>query len=140
MTSEEAAPPEGDRLGQHLGLEHLEDEDPGRARGRIAVAEHLLQPYGFMHGGVFAVLAESICSRATWEAVRGRGDVAMGQANQTTLLRPVERGRVHAEARALHRGRTTWVWQVEFTDDEGRLCAVSQMTVAVRPANRETGS
>jgi uncharacterized protein (TIGR00369 family) len=130
---------EGDRLGARLGLEHLESEEEGRARGRIAVAEHLLQPYGFVHGGVFAVLAESICSRATWFAVRDEGKLAMGQANQTTFLRPVQGGHVNAEARVLHRGRTTWVWHVEFTDDEERLCAVSQMTVAVRPAPSDVG-
>jgi uncharacterized protein (TIGR00369 family) len=137
VASEEQAPTEGDRLGAHLGIEHLESGEDA-ARGRIAVAEHLLQPYGFLHGGVFAVLAESICSRATWRAVRDRGEVAMGQSNQTTFLRPVTDGHVNAVARVVHRGRTTWVWQVEFTDDEDRLCALSQMTVAVRPSRRGT--
>ena len=138
MASEEALPAEGDRLGAHLGLEHLEGGE-GTARGRIAVAEHLLQPYGFVHGGVFAVMAESICSRATWSTVRENGEVAMGQANQTTFLRPATAGHINAEGKVLHRGRTTWVWQVHFTDDAGKLCAVSQMTVAVRPA-RESDS
>jgi acyl-coenzyme A thioesterase PaaI-like protein len=34
----------------------------------------------------------------------------------------------------LHRGRTTWVWDVRFSDDAGHLCAVTRMTIAVRPA------
>jgi 1,4-dihydroxy-2-naphthoyl-CoA hydrolase len=134
VESEARTAAEGDRLGARVGLEHLEDGPDGTARGRITVGEHLLQPHGFMHGGVFAVLAESICSRATMRAVGERGEIAMGQSNQTTFLRPVTEGSVEASARPLHRGRTTWVWHVEFTDDQGRLCAVSQMTVAVRPA------
>ena len=39
---------------------------------------------------------------------------------------------MHASAPARHRGRTTWVWDVDFTDDDGRLCATSRVTMAVR--------
>ena len=60
------------------------------------------------------------------------GKTAMGLSNQTCFLRPISEGRVHATARARHKGRTTWVWDVEFTDDEERLCALSRMTIAVR--------
>jgi uncharacterized protein (TIGR00369 family) len=59
--------------------------------------------------------------------------IAMGQSNDTSFLRPISEGRVHVEARRRHRGRTTWVWEVEFTDDQGRLCAISRVTMAVRP-------
>ena len=44
----------------------------------------------------------------------------------------VGQGHVNAVARARHRGSTTWVWDVDLTDDVGRLCAVSRMTIAVR--------
>jgi uncharacterized protein (TIGR00369 family) len=54
-------------------------------------------------------------------------------SNQTSFLRPITAGTIHAEARCRHRGRTTWVWDVDFTDDEGRLCALSRVTIAVRP-------
>ena len=57
----------------------------------------------------------------------------MGQSNHTNFLRPVSEGVVHASAQARHRGRTTWVWDVDFTDDGGRLCATSRVTMAVRP-------
>jgi uncharacterized protein (TIGR00369 family) len=58
----------------------------------------------------------------------------MGLSNDTSFLRPVSEGTIMAEARARHRGRTTWVWEVDFTDSEGRLCALSRVTIAVRPA------
>ncbi len=59
--------------------------------------------------------------------------IAVGSSNHTSFLRPVTEGVIHAEARRRHRGRTTWVWEVEITDDEGRLCALVRMTIAVRP-------
>ncbi len=65
--------------------------------------------------------------------MRGDGDIAMGQSNFTSFMRPVSEGTVHAEARCRHRGRTTWVWEVDFTDDQGRRCASTRVTMAVRP-------
>jgi len=58
---------------------------------------------------------------------------AQGLSNHTSFVRPILSGTGHAEARCRHRGRTTWVWEVDITDDEGRLCAMSRVTMAVRP-------
>lgn len=116
-----------------LGFEPLEIGEE-RARGRVEVADRLRQPYGLVHGGVFAALSESLSSRATHEAVAPDGMIATGMSNDTSFLRPITSGFVHAEARRRHRGRTTWLWEVELTDDEGRLCALSRVTIAVRPA------
>ena len=65
---------------------------------------------------------------------RDEGKVAMGQANDTVFLRPIGEGNLNALAVARHRGSTTWVWDVELSDDEGRVCALSRITIAVRPA------
>jgi 1,4-dihydroxy-2-naphthoyl-CoA hydrolase len=115
------------------GLEVTAWED-GLVRGSVGVRDELKQPAGLVHGGVFASIAESLASMATHFAVAGDGRAAMGLSNQTSFLRPITEGRVHAEARARHRGRTTWVWEVDFTDNQGRLCALCRMTIAVRDA------
>ena len=115
------------------GLEII-DMSPDEVRGRIVVAPQLKQPAGLVHGGVYAAMAESLASIATWQAVEAEGNVAMGMSNSTTFLRPVTEGAVTAVGHPLHRGRTTWVWELRFTDDRERLVAVSRMTVAVRPA------
>jgi len=120
-----------DGFSELIGVEHL-DAPAGEARGRVAVTDALLQPFGIVHGGVYASLAETLTSHATWVAVRDEGFVAMGQSNQTSFVRPISSGHVNAVASARHRGRTTWVWDVELSDDEGRLCALVRMTVAVR--------
>ena len=66
--------------------------------------------------------------------VAPEGNMAMGLSNSTSFLRPITDGVVHAHATRLHRGRTTWVWDVRFSDDADRTCAVTRMTIAVRPA------
>jgi uncharacterized protein (TIGR00369 family) len=86
-----------------------------------------------VHGGVYAALGEAICSGATYDALREDDIVPLGQNNNTTFLRPITDGYVNALARVRQRGRTTWVWDVEMTDDDGRICALCRMTIAVRP-------
>jgi 1,4-dihydroxy-2-naphthoyl-CoA hydrolase len=119
-----------DRL---YGLELIELGD-GRARARVTVRDELKQPYGLVHGGVYSAIAESLASLGTATAVMGEKRIAMGLSNQSSFLRPITRGTIHAEALAKHRGRTTWVWEVEMSDDSGRLCALTRMTIAVRDA------
>jgi 1,4-dihydroxy-2-naphthoyl-CoA hydrolase len=119
-------------FAEEIGVEWL-SLDPEDARARIAVEPRHLQPYGIVHGGVFAALAESLTSAATYPAVREEDMVAMGQANDTTFLRPIGDGHINASATPRHRGRTTWVWDVEITDDDGRVCALARVTIAVRP-------
>jgi 1,4-dihydroxy-2-naphthoyl-CoA hydrolase len=116
-----------------LGFELLELE-PELARGRFEVGEQHKQPYGLVHGGVYAALAETVASVATAKAVFADGNIAVGLSNNTSFMRPATSGHVHADARARHSGRTTWVWDVDMTDDDGRLCAISRVTIAVRPA------
>jgi 1,4-dihydroxy-2-naphthoyl-CoA hydrolase len=116
-----------------LGFETLE-AGPERARCRAKVTTALKQPYGLVHGGVFAAMAETIASVATAQAVHPDGNIAVGLSNHTSFLRPVLDGYIHANGRSVHRGSTTWVWEVELTDDDGRLCALSRVTMAVRPA------
>jgi 1,4-dihydroxy-2-naphthoyl-CoA hydrolase len=99
----------------------------------VPVRDDLKQPGGLVHGGVFASIAEGITSLATWRAVAPGGLAAQGLSNQTSFLRPILDGTIHAVARRRHRGRTTWVWEVDVTDDAGRLCALVRMTIAVRP-------
>jgi 1,4-dihydroxy-2-naphthoyl-CoA hydrolase len=113
------------------GLELTEISD-GRMVARVVVRDELKQLAGLVHGGVYAAIAESIASFGTHLGVAPRGLVATGLSNQTSFLRPITGGTIHAVAVAKHRGRTTWVWEVEMTDDEGRLCVLTRMTVAAR--------
>ena len=103
------------------------------ARGEVAVRREIMQPWGLVHGGVYASMAESLASWTTAMAVAAEGNIVMGMSNNTSFMRPISEGTIHALATRRHRGRTTWVWDVDITDDAGRLCASSRVTVAVRP-------
>jgi 1,4-dihydroxy-2-naphthoyl-CoA hydrolase len=132
VADRDTTPTGRDGLGELIGLEYVSSDD-GEVRARLPVSPSVCQPFGLVHGGVYSALAESICSAATWAAVRDQGMAAMGQSNSATFLRPITEGHVNATARTRHQGRTTWIWDVELTDDSDRLCALVRMTVAVRP-------
>lgn len=118
-----------------LGFELIEADADG-ARGRFEVTDRVRQPFGIVHGGAYAAMAESLASVGTYRAVAAGGMIAVGQSNHTSFLRPVSDGSVTAVGRVRHSGRTSWVWDVDFTDDQDRLCAITRVTLAVRPDPR----
>jgi uncharacterized protein (TIGR00369 family) len=116
----------------YYGLEMTECGNEG-ARGRLEIAPHLLQPTGLVHGGVYASIAEALASNGTNWAVTPNDEVGLGLSNATSFIRPASSGALDAVATPIHRGRTTWVWDVRIADHQGRTCAVSRVTIAVRP-------
>jgi 1,4-dihydroxy-2-naphthoyl-CoA hydrolase len=127
-------PPTPERAFEHrYGLVITELGD-GLASGRVEVRDELKQPAGLVHGGIYAAIAESLATAGTDAAVVADGNVATGFSTSTSFLRPIIAGTIHATARARHRGRTTWVWEVEISDDTGRVCVLTRATVTVRPA------
>jgi 1,4-dihydroxy-2-naphthoyl-CoA hydrolase len=116
-----------------IGTEVLEASDD-HIRGRIAVTDRVRQPYGIVHGGAMAALAESLTSMATAQGVSSDGKIAMGQEINASFMRPISDGHVNALARVRRKGRTAWNWEVEITDDAGRPCALLRATIAVRDA------
>jgi 1,4-dihydroxy-2-naphthoyl-CoA hydrolase len=113
------------------GLEILE-ATPEYGRAQVRIRDELKQPMGLVHGGVYAAIAEGLASWCTGTAVFPQGKSANGLSNQTSFLRPMLEGTIHAAAVRKHAGRTTWVWEVEQSDDQGRLCVLTRMTIAVR--------
>jgi 1,4-dihydroxy-2-naphthoyl-CoA hydrolase len=121
------------RFDELIGFECVSD-DPDDARARIKVNDDLMQPFGLLHGGVMSSLVESLCSQATAVAVGADGMIALGQSITVNFIRPVSEGEIEVRAHARHRGRTTWIWEAEVSNGDGKLTALAQMTVAVRPA------
>ena len=105
---------------------------PEEARAELRVRDELRQRGGAVHGGVHASLADSLACASTAAALEPAVKLTSAIATQVNLLRPIAQGTIHAEALAKHRGRTTWVWEVEITDDSGTLCALARVTVGVR--------
>jgi 1,4-dihydroxy-2-naphthoyl-CoA hydrolase len=116
-----------------LGVEVVEVTDDV-VRGRMPVEDRIRQPYGIVHGGAMSAIAESLTSLGTAQGVLAQGKIALGQEINASFMRPISSGHVNALARVRRRGRTAWNWEVEITDDEGRLCALLRATIAVRDA------
>ncbi|MGN6869550.1 MAG: PaaI family thioesterase [Solirubrobacteraceae bacterium] len=128
-----AVPPPIDAQGFDAlyGLELTECSDE-LAQGRLEVRDELRQLGGPVHGGIYGAIADALAVRGTTAGVAGENLLAVGLANQITVLHPIESGVVHGTATRRHRGRTTWVWEVELTDAAGRVCVVGRVTVSVR--------
>ena len=129
------------RLAKHQSFDDLYGLQVGvvtdaEANGRLEICDKVLQPFGLVHGGVYASIAESLATCGTIAGIEpGQGSV--GLSNYTSFLRPVREGNLHAVANVQYRGRTTRVWEVRIHDDEDNLCALTRMTVAVRRTDRD---
>jgi len=118
-----------DTAASHLGIEFLEVGDDF-IRGRVPVDARTRQPYGLLHGGVSVVLAETLGSVAAYFCC-GKGRLAVGLDINANHLRGVTQGWVTGTVRPVHIGRTTHVWQIDLTNDEGQLTCVSRITMAI---------
>jgi uncharacterized protein (TIGR00369 family) len=115
----------------------MEEVDDDVVKGRLPVTDEVRQPFGLVHGGALLTLAESLTSFGTWMGVKDDGKVALGQEINASMMRPITEGYVNGTATVRRRGLTAWVWEVEITDDDGRLCALIRATIAVRDAPAE---
>jgi uncharacterized protein (TIGR00369 family) len=100
---------------------------------RFAVRENLKQPLGLMHGGIFCAVAETVASVATVSEVWRDGYVGAGLSNYASFLRPITEGSVDVRAQLSGHDEREWVWGHEFRDERERLCALVEVTIAVRP-------
>ncbi len=115
-----------------LDLEWLE-LTPASARVRFDVRQNLKQPMGLLHGGIYSAVAETVASVATAAAVWRSGLAASGLSNSASFLRPVTQGGVDVRGRMRHHDEREWFWSHEFRDEQERLCALVDVTIAVRP-------
>jgi 1,4-dihydroxy-2-naphthoyl-CoA hydrolase len=120
----------GDPFEAMVGLE-VTELSAELARGRLPARPELTHDAGAIHRGVLTAVAQILVSKASTAALAVEGTRGLTLSNQTTFLRPLSGGEVRALALRRHRGRTTWVWEVEISDAHGRLCAISRVTVAV---------
>jgi uncharacterized protein (TIGR00369 family) len=118
-----------------LDLEWLE-LSADSAHVRFEVRENLKQPLGLLHGGIFCAVAETVASVATVKEVWRRGFSGAGLSNCASFLRPVTAGKVDVIAHLRGHDEREWLWSHEFRDDRRRLCALVDVTIAVRPVGR----
>ncbi|MBV8713307.1 MAG: PaaI family thioesterase, partial [Solirubrobacterales bacterium] len=99
----------------------FEERSPERVTGSIAADARHHQPWGLVHGGLYATAVETFATTGAFEAVKDSGRMAVGVSNVTDFLRPHRDGRLSVLATPLQQGRTQQLWQVEIRrpeDDE----------------------
>jgi 1,4-dihydroxy-2-naphthoyl-CoA hydrolase len=116
-----------------LGLEWI-DLEPDSAHVRFEVRENLKQPLGLLHGGIYSAVAETVASVATVNNVWRDGFLGSGLSNYASFLRPVTGGTLDVFAKLRGHDDREWTWGHEFRDERERLCALVDVTIAVRPA------
>ena len=116
-------------LMQPLGIAFTEI-GPDYLRGTMPVDARTRQPYGLLHGGASAALAETLGSTAAGMCV-GEGEGVVGIEINANHLRGVREGTVTGTARPLHVGRSTQVWEIRIEDEAGQLVCISRLTLAV---------
>jgi 1,4-dihydroxy-2-naphthoyl-CoA hydrolase len=95
-----------------------------RVRATLSLNEDHHQPFGRVHGGVYAIAVEGVASAGACAAVADRGMCAVGTNNNTDFLRPVSVAEVEVVAEALFQGRTQQIWEVSITRlEDGKLVA-----------------
>ena len=100
---------------------------------QFRVRDNLKQPLGLLHGGIYAGVAETIASIATVANVWPGGFIGSGLSNYASFLRPITEGVVDVRARLRGHDDREWTWGHEFRDERDRLCALVDVTIAVRP-------
>jgi len=113
-----------------LGIEFTSIEK-GKVIATMPVDERTYQPRGLLHGGASVALAESVASVGGYEMVDKETEAVVGMEINANHIRSKKSGMVTAVGTVLHRGRTTMVWDIKITDEEGRLICVSRCTLAV---------
>jgi 1,4-dihydroxy-2-naphthoyl-CoA hydrolase len=97
-------------------------------RGSIAADERHHQPWGIVHGGLYTAAIETFATTGAFEAIKDRGQQAVGVANVTDFLRPHRDGRLQVVATPIQQGRTQQLWQVEIRrPDDDKLVARGQV-------------
>lgn len=101
---------------------------PTRVSGSVAADERHHQPWGQVHGGLFTTVIETFATTGAYQAVKDRGQQAVGVSNMTDFLRPYRSGRLQVTATAVQQGRIQQLWQVDIRrPDDEKLIARGQV-------------
>ncbi len=119
-------------MARLIGIE-LETLTAERVVATMPVDDRTRQPFGLLHGGASAALAETVASLGAFLNIDAESHAAVGVELNANHLRGKRDGIVTATATPLHRGRTTHVWDIRITDEEGKLVCVSRCTLAIVP-------
>jgi len=116
-----------DTLMETLEIEYV-DVGTDFLVAKMPVNSKVHQPYGLLHGGATAALAESVGSAASAYFVDNSKFIVKGIELSVNHLKSIREGEVTATAKILHKGRTTHLWEIKVTDEHQKLISVAKLT------------
>jgi 1,4-dihydroxy-2-naphthoyl-CoA hydrolase len=119
-----------DTMFRHIGIEFTEVGDDF-IKARMPVDERTVQPFGTLHGGASVALAETLGSTGAYLCVDPQKYYCTGVEVNANHIRPVKSGFVYGTAKPIHIGRSSQIWSIEITDEDGKLVCISRLTLAV---------
>jgi uncharacterized protein (TIGR00369 family) len=123
-------------IGEGLDI-RFEAYDDQSLTASMVVDRRTHQPYGLLHGGASVVLAETLGSTASYLCIDNSRFYCVGLEVNANHLRGVRSGRVTAVARPVHLGRTTHVWDIRLSGEDGKPSCISRLTMAIVPLGAE---
>ncbi len=123
-------------LMEQLGIEYLEVKE-GFVKAKMPVDKRTKQPFDYLHGGASIALAETIASLGSAVLVDLEKNEVRGAAVTANHIGAVSRGHVYAEAKLIHRGSITHVWDIEIKDQGGYRISVCRITVITIPKQKK---
>ncbi|MFZ6048785.1 hotdog fold thioesterase [Pseudomonas sp. CR3202] len=120
--------------GLDIRFEAFDDES---LTASMVVDHRTHQPYGLLHGGASVVLAETLGSTASYQCIDTSRFYCVGLEVNANHLRGLRSGRVTAVARCVHLGRTTHVWDIRLSGEDGKPSCISRLTMAIVPLGAE---
>lgn len=125
-------------LNTAIGL-HFTVVEPDKLTAVLTVAETHKQPYGIVHGGIYATMIETVCSTGAALNVLAENKTAVGMENSTTFLRAVRSGTLRCTATPLFKGKRSHVWEADVTDDNDKVVATGRVRLIVLEPGAEAG-
>jgi|SRR5579871_825266 len=117
-------------MGEHIGIEFTEIGE-NYLKAKMPVDHRTQQPYGLLHGGASATLAETMGSVASALVIDNTISICVGLEINANHIRGVKEGFVYGTVTPLHIGGSTHVWEIKIYNDQEKLVCVSRLTVSI---------
>lgn len=121
-----------DTLMEQLGIEYLDIKD-GYIKAKMPVDKRTWQPFEILHGGASIALAETVASAGSATLVDLKKYEVRGSSVSANHIGKVARGCVYAEAKLIHKGKISHVWDIEIKDEGGYRISVARITIIIVP-------
>ena len=113
-----------------FGIEEVKRND-GELVMKMPVTDKIKQPLGYVHGGAYVTLAETVASLGAFYAIDLERYIAFGLEINANHVRAARDGVLYGHGKCVHKGRTTHVWLVDIKNEQGQLISTSRCTVAI---------